>query len=119
MGATGGIDQSGAGVSYPIRAHKTPVLRSSLRFLLLLVACMAWVGTATADALLVSNLNSNTILSFDLAGNPTLFADGSDGLLMPDSLALDANGDLFVANRGAGNILRFDRTGNATVFADA
>jgi len=80
---------------------------------------MLWAAAASADALFVSNFNTNTILRFDLAGNPTLFASGSGGLLMPDSLALDVSGNLFVANRGARNILRFDPMGKASVFADA
>jgi hypothetical protein len=94
-------------------------IAGGFHFLLLVLVWMLSAATASADALFVTNLNANNILRFDLAGNLTLFADASDGLLMPDSLALDASGNLFVANRGASNILRFDSTRNAAVFADA
>jgi sugar lactone lactonase YvrE len=117
--ATHAIDPSEAGATSPTRVHEWPVFCSSLRSLLLVGGWMLWVATASADALFVSNFNTNTILRFDLAGNPTPFADASDGLLMPDSLVFDASGNLFVANRGARNILRFDPMGNPSVFADA
>jgi hypothetical protein len=117
--ATHGIDSSGAGATSPARVHEWPVFCSSLRLLLLVGGWMLWAATANADALFVSNFNTNTILRFDLAGNPTSFADASDGLLMPDSMVFDARGNLFVANRGARNILRFDPLGNPSVFADA
>jgi len=64
---------------------------------------------------------STRIYHIDQAGNVTVFADASKGLINPYGLAIDSRNNLFVANNPGDSpafILKFDPSGTATSFAD-
>jgi hypothetical protein len=64
--------------------------------------------------------DSQQILHIDQAGNVTVFADASKGLITPFGLAIDSRNNLYVANnpgRSPAFILKFDPSGTVTPFA--
>ncbi len=74
----------------------------------------AWA--ANGD-LYFANTGAQQVLHFPAAGGgPFVFADGTDGLRSPCSLAFDASGRLFVSERDSGKLFVFDTAGNATQF---
>jgi hypothetical protein len=63
---------------------------------------------------------SARILRIDQAGNVSVFADASKGLIGPYGMAIDSRNNLFVANNppgGAAFILKFDPSGTVAPFA--
>lgn len=66
-------------------------------------------STGSAETFYVANYYNNTIVTFDSAGNASLFA--SSGLNGPTGLAFDAQGNLYVANYNQDTIEKFSPTG--------
>ena len=66
----------------------------------------------------IANYSRSEILRFDQDyTNPVVIANASDGIMRPDGLDFDLNGDLLVANRdGNDQIFRIDPNGNVTTF---
>ena len=63
---------------------------------------------------------SSRIFHIDQAGNLTVFADASKGLIAPYGLAIDSRNNVFVANNPGSSpafILKFDPSGAVTSFA--
>jgi hypothetical protein len=80
---------------------------------------LAWQSQVTAGReFSVASLDNNQIRNFDTAGVGTLFADSSDGLISPISVAYDADGNLYVSDILNSRIARVDSAGNTTTFAD-
>jgi sugar lactone lactonase YvrE len=69
---------------------------------------------AAPGDLFVSDLATNSIVSYKPDGSTSTFASG---LNSPQGLAFDQAHNLFVADAGSGNIYKYDQSGNRTTFA--
>jgi sugar lactone lactonase YvrE len=78
------------------------------------LAAICRTADAAAGDLYVSEIDTGSVVKFDVAGNRTTFASG---LSDPFGLAFDRNGNLFLAEKNTNLILKYTPNGEKSTFA--
>jgi hypothetical protein len=72
---------------------------------------MTGMAFTSGDNLLSTAFSTNQVTKFDNMGNVVIGSFGS-GYAEPESIALDASGNVYVGNAGSNQLLKFDSSGN-------